>query len=868
MTDPINYKPTEPRRTAAISSGQFVAGSVFRLVREIRGSAYSVGDQFMLIEGEDCHDPNVLILGGVGENYFIDPSGKPLKIEAGDTEIDSIFQLVEQAPQQTLQEGEEVAPPRRLVTEAQFKAFREGLAGVLSEIAATKHDGERGERGPRGFTGVQGDKGDVGPQGPQGERGDQGERGEKGEKGDTGERGPQGDRGEPGPQGDLGERGERGERGEQGPQGEKGERGERGQRGERGEKGEQGEVGPQGLRGADGTAGADGRDGVAGPRGEKGERGEVGPQGAPGKDGSTGAKGEKGDKGDAGESGVVTAKFPLVYDSEEKSIAIDEERLDKILKKIMGGGKVSPQDMGWLASTGGGGKVAVYHNGTKITPDVRGIDFTGSGVASVTKVGGKITVNIQGGGGYGSTGPTGPAGPTGAGGALGYWGSFWSTEDQIAVTAGTEYQITLNNTDPDSNGVSISNDSRINFAHSGVYSIIYSVQFVNTGSQIEDVDIWLKKNGSNVADTNSRWSVVGKHAGVDGHAIGSVNYMLEVNAGDYLELAWKTTHADVSIQYLPASAPAPAVPSVILTAQQVMYTQVGPTGPTGPTGPMPTDYVASFNGLTGAVQGVSSANGLTGAVLFRSGQGITHSTSGGGISFGLNYLNGGSPMTATKNPAKGDWIAIQKSISPFNMERTQLGNISYLLLGSASSGASGASLRLARDIDGGNSTVTDEYISFESFRSEVVSGAVQSFNGLTGAVQGISAVNGITGSFTVRAGYGITTMVSGSGISLSINYLLGGQTFEQRGTAGIGDPDLMLFQTKLSGVSAGIMYVTRIQDFVSKYVPPIPTRSEGSALSSYSFIMTGSGGDIETDLTSTASVLAPLLPLIDGGTFA
>jgi hypothetical protein len=72
--------------------------------------------------------------------------------------------------------------------------------------------------------------------------------------------------------------------------------------------------------------------------------------------------------------------------------------LDKILKKIMGGGKVSPQDMGWLASTGGGGKVAVYHNGTKITPDVRGIDFTGSGVASVTKVGGKITVNITGGG--------------------------------------------------------------------------------------------------------------------------------------------------------------------------------------------------------------------------------------------------------------------------------------------------------------------------------------------------------------------------------------------------------------------------------------------------------------------------------------
>ena len=108
MIDPSPSKPTEPRRTAAISSGEFVSGSVFQLVREIRGSAYSVGDQFMLIEGEDCHDPNVLILGGVGENYFIDPRGKPLKIEAGDAQIDSIFELVEQAPTQTIQEGVEM----------------------------------------------------------------------------------------------------------------------------------------------------------------------------------------------------------------------------------------------------------------------------------------------------------------------------------------------------------------------------------------------------------------------------------------------------------------------------------------------------------------------------------------------------------------------------------------------------------------------------------------------------------------------------------------------------------------------------------------------------------------------------------------
>jgi hypothetical protein len=61
----------------------------------------------------------------------------------------------------------------------------------------------------------------------------------------------------------------------------------------------------------------------------------------------------------------------------------------------MGGGKVSPQDMGWLASTGGGGKVAVYINGSKITPDVRTLDFDGV-IVSYTKVGGKVTLHLNG----------------------------------------------------------------------------------------------------------------------------------------------------------------------------------------------------------------------------------------------------------------------------------------------------------------------------------------------------------------------------------------------------------------------------------------------------------------------------------------
>jgi hypothetical protein len=202
----------------SFSVGDYPNGTVFRLVRGIRGSSYSVGDRFMLIGEEDCHSPNVLKLGGIGEGFFIDPAGNPLKIEADESQFRKIFEAVVEspAPEVVLAEGEITDPEPKLVTEEKFTEFRKGLAGVLQEIADIRT--ERGERGPRGFQGVQGDRGD---------RGDSGAAGPQGEQGLPGESGPQGVQGEPGPQGPQGEKGERGEKGEQGPQGPTGLRGEK-----------------------------------------------------------------------------------------------------------------------------------------------------------------------------------------------------------------------------------------------------------------------------------------------------------------------------------------------------------------------------------------------------------------------------------------------------------------------------------------------------------------------------------------------------------------------------------------------------------------------------------------------------------------
>lgn len=210
----------------------------------------------------------------------------------------------------------------------------------------------------------------------------------------------------------------------------------------------------------------------------------------------------------------------------------------------------------------------------------------------------------------GPTGPTGSTGATGSGGALGNWGSFWSTQTQTAASTTVAYAMTFNNTDADSNGVSIASGSRLTFANSGVYDIQFSAQIDRTNSGTDTVSIWAAKNGTNISD--SRGDIIVSGGAVASAIIAAWNYVISVNAGDYLELLWSAT--DTHIRLLAtgtATSPTrPEVPSVILTASQVMYTQLGPTGSTGPTGPMST--VAGPTGPTGATGAPSTVAGPTG----------------------------------------------------------------------------------------------------------------------------------------------------------------------------------------------------------------------------------------------------------------
>ena len=150
------------------------------------------------------------------------------------------------------------------------------------------------------------------------------------------------------------------------------------------------------------------------------------------------------------------------------------------------------------------------------------------------------------------------------------YGAFQDSTDQVAANTTTAYPMTLNTTDY-SNGVYLSNSSRMNVRNYGIYNLQFSTQFVNTDSQIHDIDIWFRKNGTNIAASNSRYSVPNSHGGVDGHIIAALNYFIELNPNDYMEIMWATDDVAVSIQHLPTrtSPDTPATPSVIATMQYV-----------------------------------------------------------------------------------------------------------------------------------------------------------------------------------------------------------------------------------------------------------------------------------------------------------
>jgi hypothetical protein len=105
-------------------------------------------------------------------------------------------------------------------------------------------------------------------------------------------------------------------------------------------------------------------------------------------------------------------------------------------------------------------------------------------------------------------------------------------------------------------------------ADAGIWNLQFSIQFKNISNDGQDFDIWFRKNGTNIANSNSRFHLSQrKSAGDPSHLIAAMNFFVSLAANDYVEIMWRPTSTAVSLEHFDTSTSPtrPAVPSAIVT---------------------------------------------------------------------------------------------------------------------------------------------------------------------------------------------------------------------------------------------------------------------------------------------------------------
>jgi len=169
---------------------------------------------------------------------------------------------------------------------------------------------------------------------------------------------------------------------------------------------------------------------------------------------------------------------------------------------------------------------------------------------------GQVTISSTGGGGiYGNT-------------ATGSYGSFYDTTTQTNPVINVIRSMSFNSTDI-TNGVSISGsvspyNTYIKTENAGVYDIQFSAQLEKTSTgNTSATFIWLRKNGIDLAETNTALEL-----SQNGKGVAAWNWFVNAAANDYFQIMWAADRTDLQ---LTATTPVigPAVPSIIATVNRI-----------------------------------------------------------------------------------------------------------------------------------------------------------------------------------------------------------------------------------------------------------------------------------------------------------
>ena len=165
-------------------------------------------------------------------------------------------------------------------------------------------------------------------------------------------------------------------------------------------------------------------------------------------------------------------------------------------------------------------------------------------------------------------------GTPGPGGANGYWFAGYDTTNQTLTTVLSGKPILIG-TPTDQNGIVSSASGTITIGYTGTYNFQFSVQFQNSDNAAHNANVWLRKNGTNIAETNGTVAIPRTGSTGNGYTISSWNYIVAASGGDKFQFMWTADDTHVSIIDVAGLGTAPNSPGFIATVQQVMYNQTG-----------------------------------------------------------------------------------------------------------------------------------------------------------------------------------------------------------------------------------------------------------------------------------------------------
>jgi len=147
------------------------------------------------------------------------------------------------------------------------------------------------------------------------------------------------------------------------------------------------------------------------------------------------------------------------------------------------------------------------------------------------------------------------------------YASFLSTRDQTATSANVAYVVEFDESAAFNTGITIASSSNVTFAAAGVYECSFNPQVYNADSTDHIATFWLRKNGSNIANSATQISVPKVADG--GITFFEFNFIEQFAASDYVQVMWQASNTNLKIDYSAASGSISAVPSVTFIANRI-----------------------------------------------------------------------------------------------------------------------------------------------------------------------------------------------------------------------------------------------------------------------------------------------------------